>query len=69
VAVVNNDNLHAAGAVEQSVLVVRMVAGTGTWRPEGRDGVALEVAAFGEEGGELSVPGPQSRCVPARWSP
>ena len=58
VAVVSNDNLHVAGAVEQNVLVVRMVAGTGTWRPEGRDGVALEVAAFGEEGGELSVPGP-----------
>lgn len=60
-AVLNNDNTQSAGQLQDKLLVVRLVAGTGVWQPEGRDGSALEIAAFGEEAGQLSVPGPLMR--------
>ena len=58
-----NDNLKPAGQVESSVLTLRLVADMGTWHPNGPTGKALEVAAFGEEGGALSVPGPLIRAT------
>jgi manganese oxidase len=56
-----NDNLRPAGTLASGVLTVRLVARQGQWRPEGEDGPALDVAAFGEEGGPLLTPGPLLR--------
>jgi manganese oxidase len=56
-----NDNTKAAGKFANGVLTVRLVAGQAQWRPEGADGPALDVAAFGEEGGPLLTPGPLLR--------
>jgi FtsP/CotA-like multicopper oxidase with cupredoxin domain len=56
-----NDNRQASGRHDGAELAIRLIAGTGLWRPNGADGPPLEVAAFGEEGGELSVPGPLIR--------
>jgi FtsP/CotA-like multicopper oxidase with cupredoxin domain len=57
----NNGNQHAAGRLAGTVLSIDLVAATGNWRPNGPSGPALEVAAFGENGGDLSVPGPLIR--------
>ncbi|HUP18466.1 MAG TPA: multicopper oxidase domain-containing protein [Gemmatimonadota bacterium] len=62
--VLPNDNHSAAGELRDGVLEVHLVAAAGTWRPEGREGAAREVHAFGERGGELRDPGPLLR-VPA----
>ncbi len=56
-----NDNTKPAGTLADGVLTVQLVAGQAQWRPEGSDGPALEVAAFGEEGGPLLTPGPLLR--------
>ena len=56
-----NDNRHAAGALGGSTLTVRLYADQGEWRPEESDGPALTVAAFGEEGAGLTIPGPLLR--------
>ena len=61
--VVPNDNLHSAGAVSSGVLDVRLVVDRGGWHPEGPDSPELEVAAFGQEGGRLQVPGPMIRVA------
>jgi FtsP/CotA-like multicopper oxidase with cupredoxin domain len=61
-SILPNDNLQPAGRLEAGVLTLRLVAGTGAWRPTGAAGPALEVAAFGEEEGELSTPGPLIRA-------
>jgi FtsP/CotA-like multicopper oxidase with cupredoxin domain len=58
-----NDNLATAGRLEAGVLVVRLVAEMGTWRPNGPEGAPLVIAAFGEDGAALSVPGPLIRGV------
>lgn len=60
-AVVNNDNGRPAGNAARNATVVRMVIDKGTWRPEGDGGQAFDIAAFGEDGGTLSVPGPLIR--------
>jgi FtsP/CotA-like multicopper oxidase with cupredoxin domain len=60
-AVSTNDNRRPAGRVEENVLNVRLYAGVGGWRPEGPKGAPIEIAAFGEEGGDLSIPGPLIR--------
>ena len=60
-AVSSNDNTRPAGRLEGNVLNVRLYADVGSWRPEGPQGVPIEVAAFGEEGADLSVPGPLIR--------
>jgi FtsP/CotA-like multicopper oxidase with cupredoxin domain len=60
-AVSTNDNRRPAGRLEENVLNVRLYAGVGGWRPEGPKGAAIEIAAFGEEGGEPSIPGPLIR--------
>jgi FtsP/CotA-like multicopper oxidase with cupredoxin domain len=57
-----NDNIRAAGRQDGTTLTVSLVASTGVWRPNGSDGTALEVAAFGEEGGNPSIPGPLLRA-------
>jgi hypothetical protein len=50
-----NDNAKPAGTLANGVLTVRLVEGQAQWGPEGSDGPALEVAAFGEEGGPTRV--------------
>ena len=57
-----NDNLQAAGRHENGVLTVRLRAATGVWHPKGSSNPGIEVAAFGEETGELSAPGPLIRA-------
>jgi hypothetical protein len=59
--IVNNDNTRPAGRLEGEVLAVRMVAELGSWQPEGPRGATLKIAAFGADGGKLSVPGPLLR--------
>lgn len=60
-AVKNNDNTRPAGQPRGNVVAIDMVADSDTWRPDGSKGVALAIAAFGEEVGALSVPGPLIR--------
>ena len=60
-AVSTNDNTRSAGRIEGDVLNVRLYAGVGGWRPEGPQGAPIEIAAFGEEGADLSIPGPLIR--------
>ena len=60
-AVSINDNTRAAGRLEENVLNVRLFAGVGSWRPEGPQGASIEIAAFGEEGADPSIPGPLIR--------
>lgn len=57
-----NDNLRPAGQMADGILTLRLVAGNGSWRPNGQSGSVVEVAAFGEEGRELSTPGPLIRA-------
>ena len=61
VAVSTNDNTRPSGRLEGDVLNVRLYAGVGGWRPEGPQGAPIEIAAFGEEGAKLSIPGPLIR--------
>jgi FtsP/CotA-like multicopper oxidase with cupredoxin domain len=58
-----NDNARTAGHLESGVLTVQLVADMGTWHPNGPKGAPLPVAAFGEDGTGLSVPGPLIRGV------
>ncbi len=56
-----NDNTRLSGRLQGDVLHLRLVAEIGRWSPEGPQGDSHEVAAFGEEGAELSAPGPLIR--------
>jgi len=56
-----NSNRAPAGRLENGVLTIRLEAGMGDWYPEEAEGPALRVAAFREEGGTLSAPGPLIR--------
>ncbi len=56
-----NNNTHPVGRLEENVLILRLYAGVGSWRPEGPQGATIEIAAFGEEGDDLSIPGPLIR--------
>jgi len=56
-----NDNTRPVGRVDGDVLNLRLYAGVGSWRPEGPQGAPIEIAAFGEEGADLSNPGPLIR--------
>ena len=58
----NNDNVQRSGRLDGTLLTVRLTADIGQWRPNGPAGPPVEVAAFGEEGGALSVPGPLIRA-------
>ena len=56
-----NDNREPAGTLEGGVLVLKLRAAVGVWRPEGEDGPALEVEAFGDPSGLLQAPAPLIR--------
>src|SRR5262245_14136461 len=57
-AVSANDNTRPAGRLEGKVLTLQLYAGVGSARPAGPESTPIEVAAFGEEGADLSAPGP-----------
>jgi FtsP/CotA-like multicopper oxidase with cupredoxin domain len=59
--VIANDNTRSSGALVGNVVTVRLVAGHALWRPEEGEGPGLDVAAFGEDGGPLLIPGPLVR--------
>jgi FtsP/CotA-like multicopper oxidase with cupredoxin domain len=59
--VVANSNQAPAGRLHNGQLTIRLEAAMGEWSPEENDGPALSVAAFREEGGRLSTPGPMLR--------
>ena len=58
---VANSNQTPAGRFAEGQLTIRLEAAMGEWYPEENDGPALRVAAFREEGGRLSTPGPLLR--------
>ena len=60
---VANSNQTPAGRSAEGQLTIRLEAAMGEWYPEESDGPALPVAAFREEGGPLSAPGPLLRVV------
>jgi len=60
-AIVTNDNRSPAGELHNGVLSVSLELGEGLWHPEGEDGRALTVYAFGEAGRSLQNPGPLIR--------
>lgn len=62
-AVVINDNRHAAGAVGDNALTIRLEARLGEWRPDGEKGLPVTVRAFAVEGGPLQVPAPLVRVA------
>ena len=60
--VLPNDNRRAAGTVaDDATLSLKLRAALGLWKPEGEEGPALRVEAFGEEGDALRVPAPLLR--------
>jgi manganese oxidase len=59
--VVPNSNEAPAGRLQNGVLTIRLEAAMGQWYPEENEGPVLQVAAFGEEGGTFSTPGPLIR--------
>ncbi|MDQ3169513.1 MAG: multicopper oxidase domain-containing protein [Acidobacteriota bacterium] len=61
-AIATHDNVTPAGAVENGELRLSLWAGMGTWLPAGA-GSGITVAAFGEEGGPLSIPSPLVRAT------
>jgi manganese oxidase len=66
-AIVANDNTRAAGVVNDGTVTIRLRAAAGTWRPEGPDGPALTIEAFGIDGATLSVPAPLIRVSEGDW--
>jgi len=56
-----NSNQTPAGRFENGILTIRLEAVMGDWYPEEADGPAFQVAAFREEHGTLSTPGPLIR--------
>ena len=61
-SIVANDNRLAGGELRDGVLSLRLELRRGIWHPEGDDGEAIPVYAFGEEGKPLQVPGPLIRA-------
>ncbi len=60
--VLPNDNRRAAGTVaDDATLSLKLRAALGLWKPEGEEGPALRVEAFGEEGDALRAPAPLLR--------
>ena len=58
-----NDNQRPAGSLVAGTLVLKLRAGAGRWRPEGKDGPAVEIEAFGELSGALQIPAPLIRVT------
>lgn len=59
--IVANDNRLPSGDLRDGVLTLRLELRRGVWHPEGEDGEAIPVYAFGEYGKPLQVPGPLIR--------
>ena len=59
-----NDNRRPAGRLEHDTLRVTLVVRMASWSPDGANGPAIAVAAFGEPGHGPQIPGPLLR-VPA----
>jgi manganese oxidase len=62
--IATHDNVRPAGRLQDGVLSLSLWVGLGDWYPEGEGSRPRQVAAFGEEGGPLSIPSPLIR-VPA----
>ena len=62
-AIAVNDNRTAAGSFADNVLTLNLRAGNGLWRPEGPNGPALDIQAFGEGEGPLVIPAPLIRVA------
>ncbi|MGK0298552.1 MAG: FtsP/CotA-like multicopper oxidase with cupredoxin domain [Gammaproteobacteria bacterium] len=60
-SIVANDNRLAAGDLHEGVLTLHLELRKGIWHPEGEDGEAIPVYAFGEAGKPLQVPAPLLR--------
>ena len=60
-AIATHDNLKPAGRMQGGELQLALWAGTGRWYPEGEKKPARQIAAFGEEGGAVSIPAPLIR--------
>ncbi len=61
-AIQPNDNRLAAGTLRNGVLTLALEVRSGSWRPEGEGGRALDgLGAFAEVGHPLSTPGPLIR--------
>lgn len=60
-AIAINDNRLPAGTRAGDTVHVSLVARLGAWRPDGPHGLAVPIAAFGEPGKPLQVPGPLVR--------
>ena len=60
-SIVANDNRVPGGELRDGVLTLRLELRRGVWHPEGEDGEAIPVYAFGEVGKPLQVPGPLVR--------
>lgn len=56
-----NDNRRPAGVLADGILTLSLRADVGLLRPEGPDGIALRVEAFGEQIGPLQAPAPLLR--------
>lgn len=56
-----NDNRISSGVLRDGVLTIDLVAGAGTWYPEGVDGPGHDVYAFGVADAALTNPGPLLR--------
>jgi FtsP/CotA-like multicopper oxidase with cupredoxin domain len=59
--IISNENRVAGGELEDGVLTLRLELRKGIWHPEGEDGEAIPVYAFGEVGMPLQVPAPLIR--------
>ena len=59
--VLANDNRQPAGTLADNTLTLNLRAAVGVWRPEGEDGPALQVEAFGETNADLMSPAPLLR--------
>lgn len=60
-AIEANDNRRPAGTLRNGVLTVSLEARMATWYPEGPNGKAIDIAAFGEPGRAPENPGPLIR--------
>ena len=59
--IVANDNQEPAGELRDGVLTLRLELRNGIWHPEGEEGEAIPVYAFGEAGKPLKAPAPLVR--------
>ena len=62
--IITTNNMRvSAGKLSNGVLSVKLDVRNGMWYPDGRDGMAMAVAAFAEEGKRLQNPGPLVRVT------